>query len=133
MKTINLIGIAAITAALSFATPASAESLSGAEFKKLVIGNTLKHEFTSGRTGREFKFMYYFIDAKTLMFSSAGSLPTGNEPWNVTDNGKWCRVAAKSGRTICLQDFQVKGNKLTGIGRRDRKHVLTLMKGKHEY
>jgi len=124
---------AALAAAFFSFTPASAEGLGGAEFKKLVIGNTLKHEFTSARTGREYQFMYYFIDAKTLLFSSAGSLPTGNESWSVTDKGKWCRVAAKSGRTICLYDFQVKGNKLIGKGRRDREHVLTLMKGKHEY
>ena len=125
--------VAALAAAFFSFTPVSAEGLSGAEFKKLVIGNTLKHEFTSARTGREYKFMYYFIDAKKLLFSSAGSLPTGNEPWSVTDKGKWCRVAAKSARTICLQEFQLQGNKLTGIGRGDRKHVLTLMKGKHEY
>jgi hypothetical protein len=87
----------------------------------------------SGRTGGTFRFMYHFIDAKWLLFSSAGSLPMAEESWSVTETGGWCRVSGSSGRTICYRDIQASGTTLCAKGAGDRDHTMALLKGKHSY
>ena len=133
MRAIQTAFFTALAAALFCITPVSAEGLSGDEFKKLVIGNTLQLEFWSNRTGRDYNFRYYFIDEKTLYFTSAGSSDPANEAWSVTDEGKFCRVSARSGKKRCVLDFQVKGDKLIAKTRRGRTREFKLLKGKHTY
>ncbi len=114
-----------------YSQPALAEGLSGAEFKKLVIGNTLHHKLWSNRRAEETEFMYYFINDKKILFSSARSSPTVEEDWSVTDEGRFCRVSDRSGRKRCFRPFRVEGNKLISKSRSGKDRVLILLKGKH--
>ena len=133
MRAIQTVFFVALVVVFLSIAPASAESLNGAEFKKIVIGNTLQLQFWSNRRGREFNYRYYFIDEKTLHKTSAGSSWPADETWSVTDEGKFCRVSARNGRTICYHDFQVKGDKLNAKTRRGRTREFKLLKGKHVY
>jgi len=133
VKIVVVLITAFVAATLLHSQPASAEVLDGAAFKKLVIGNTLHYKFWSNRSGREYEFMYYFINEKKILFSSAGSSDTAEEDWSVTDEGKFCRVSARTDRKRCTQDFQVKGDKLIAKTRKGRDRVFILLKGKHEF
>ena len=133
MRFLKTLILTVFTMAFFAVAPATAEGLSGAEFKKLVIGNTLHYKFYSNRSGREYEFMYYFINEKKILFSSAGSSDTAEEDWSVTDEGKFCRVSARTDRKRCVRDFQVKGDKLIAKTRKGRDRVFILLKGKHEF
>ncbi|GEM_PF-6092719 len=124
-----------LLAAFFHVAPASAESLSGAEFRKLVIGNTLHQKVWSNRRGEELEFMYHFVNAKQLLFSSAQSAPTETYEWNNSDEGKFCYTHTyRRTRVICHHGFSVKGNTLTEIrsNKKAKKRIFTLLKGKHE-
>ncbi|MCZ6741322.1 MAG: hypothetical protein O7D27_04060 [Alphaproteobacteria bacterium] len=110
----------------------SAEGISGAEFKKLVIGNTLQRIFTSRRRSREIEVMYFFVDEEKLLMSRSTSGATQTQDWSISESGKFCYV--RTGRRTgerCWENIRVEGNELIGEGRR-RDQKFTLLKGKHE-
>ena len=124
-----------ITVVFLSVTPASAEGMTGIQFKKMVIGNTLHQKVWSNRRGEELEYMYYFINDRKLLFSSAQSAPTATYDWNVSDDGKFCFISTyRRTREVCHHDFRVEGKTLIGIrsNRKARKRKFTLLKGKHE-
>ena len=110
---------------------AFAEEISGAEFRKLVIGNTLQQKFHSQRRGQEMEFMYHFIDDKKLLFSSGQSAPTQTQDWSVTERGRFCYVHTyRSTREICWDLIRFDGKAITGKSGRGREVKFFLLKGK---
>lgn len=134
MRFFRTIIFAALTATLFNVAPSSAEGISGAEFKKLVMGNTFDLRYFSNSTGKYRQFRFYFTNEKMLFFTSAGSSQyQADEPWSVTDDGKWCRVSSRSGRSICYDACQLKEKKLICKNRRGSERKFTILKGKHEW
>ena len=115
--------------------PSSAEQLNGAEFKKLVIGNTLQTNFYSNKRGRQYDFRYYFKNETTIHFSSDNSSNEQDEELTITQKGKWCRTSGITFRTYCFKKCKHKDNKIScKTGRRGRANrVFIILKGKHEY
>ena len=130
----HFITIAIVVFAISFVDvrTSSAEGISGAEFKKLVIGNTLQRTFTSRRSSGEIEVMYFFVDEEKLLMSRSTSGATLTEVWSISESGKFCYV--RTGRRTgerCWENIRVEGNELIGE-RRGRDQKFTLLKGKHE-
>ena len=133
MRQFITFAILALTISFLDVRNSSAEGISGAEFKKLVISNTLHRKYTSRRRSGETEVMYFFVDEEKLLFSrSYGRAPTRTQDWSISESGKFCYV--RTGRRTgerCWENIRVEGNELIGEGRR-RDQKFTLLKGKHE-
>jgi hypothetical protein len=108
-------------------------ALTGDQFKKVVMGNTIQLNIKNRRTGNPLDLRLYFKDEKKVHMTSLGSSSPADESWTVTEDGKFCRITSRGGREICGTQFRVKGDKLHGISSRGNNFAYTLLKGRHTY
>ncbi len=133
MRYVITIALTAMAISLFGVGTSSAEGMSAAEFKKLVIGNTLQLNFYNNRRGRQVDVRLYFKNEKTIQRTSDRFTNVPDEEWYVPANGKWCRISSATLSTLCYHACQLKGDKLTCINRHGVKRIFTFLKGKHEY
>ena len=133
MRHVITIALIALAISLFGVGTSSAEGMSVAEFKKLVIGNTLQRSFYNNKKGKQIDARFYFKNEKTIRRTVDGFPNVPDEEWNVPAKGKWCRISSFSFKTFCFYACQLKGDKLTCKNRRGKKRIFTFLKGKHEY
>jgi hypothetical protein len=125
MRYLLTVVLAMLSISFSDISASSAEGMSGEAFKKLVIGNTLYRESSSGRTR-----VYFFHDAKRLTYD-AGSIPPYETRWSVTKGGKFCRYNQHNEQS-CYSNFRREGNNLHGENNVGSPRLFILEKGDRE-
>jgi hypothetical protein len=119
---------------LNDAHVASAGGMSGAEFGKVMRGNTL--ERISGfekKNGKGEVRTYYFIDDKKLVYErdrNNGYAQPLQTTWTVSKSGRFCWFYRRIFSEICYHSFRLEGEKMIATSARSNTELtFTLVRG----